>query len=404
MLTRNDIEEIEDRNLAPYAMRSKDSMGREHDNEQHHVRTCYQRDRDRIVHSEAFRKLEYKTQVFVILEGDYYRTRLTHTIEVAQIARTIGRCLRLNEDLIEAIALAHDLGHPPFGHAGEKALDELMRRAGKEFDHNFRSYEIVTKFEKRYPKFPGLDLTREVRVGILKHETTYDISGELDQYKNDGPTLEAKVVDIADALAYLSHDIDDGLTSGCLSKDDLMESELWRNSYEKIDSQLDMTNKGMLKYQVVKFLIDIQTRDLLEHSHANLKRLNFQSSEDVRKYHLSKDAEALIDFSPTMKKQRDFLQKLLMDKLYSHYRVLRMTEKARRIIHSVFDAYLHNPDQLPYRVWSRVGKRMRDQMSDQEKEKLREEARPIICNYIASMTDRSALDEHEKLFNPFKKV
>ena len=312
MHTREDIEALEDRTLAPYAMRSKDSNGREHDNSQHPVRTCYQRDRDRVVHSEAFRKLEYKTQVFVILEGDYYRTRLTHTIEVAQIARTIGRSLRLNEDLIEAIALAHDLGHPPFGHAGEKALNDLMKEAGQQFDHNFRSYQIVTEFEKRYPKFNGLDLTEEVRVGILKHETTYDISGELDRYKNIGPTLEAKVVDIADALAYLSHDIDDGLTSGCITKDDLMDSDLWRDSYEKIDAQLDPTNKEMLKYQVVKFLIDTQTRDLLENSLAQLKKAALQSSEEVKKYHLQELPEPLIDFSPTMKKRRNFLQKLLM--------------------------------------------------------------------------------------------
>ncbi|MCA9393302.1 MAG: deoxyguanosinetriphosphate triphosphohydrolase [Candidatus Omnitrophica bacterium] len=404
MHTREDIEALEDRTLAPYAMRSKDSNGREHDNSQHLVRTCYQRDRDRVVHSEAFRKLEYKTQVFVILEGDYYRTRLTHTIEVAQIARTIGRSLRLNEDLIEAIALAHDLGHPPFGHAGEKALNDLMKEAGQQFDHNFRSYQIVTEFEKRYPKFNGLDLTEEVRVGILKHETTYDISGELDRYKNIGPTLEAKVVDIADALAYLSHDIDDGLTSGCITKDDLMDSDLWRDSYEKIDAQLDPTNKEMLKYQVVKFLIDTQTRDLLENSLAQLKKAALQSSEEVKKYHLQELPEPLIDFSPTMKKRRNFLQKLLMDKLYSHYRVLRMTEKARRVIRGIFMAYLENPDQLPYRYWPRAGKTMLDEMGGQELKELQIRARPIICNYIAGMTDRSALDEHEKLFNPFKKV
>lgn len=254
MHTRKDIEELELKVLAPYAMKSQDTRGREYDNSQHPVRTCYQRDRDRIVHSEAFRKLEYKTQVFVILEGDYYRTRLTHTIEVAQIARTIGRSLRLNEDLIEAIALAHDLGHPPFGHAGEHALNLIMEGKGG-FDHNFRSYKIVTDFEKRYPKFNGLDLTEEVRVGILKHETSYDIKGELDKYKSIGPTLEAKVVDIADALAYLSHDIDDGLTSGCISKDDLMESQLWRESYQKINEQLDPENKEMLKYQDRKSVV-----------------------------------------------------------------------------------------------------------------------------------------------------
>ena len=403
MHTRIDIEVLEDKILAPYAMRSKDSHGRVHDNTQHPVRTCYQRDRDRIVHSEAFRKLEYKTQVFVILEGDYYRTRLTHTIEVAQIARTIGRSLRLNEDLIEAIALAHDLGHPPFGHAGEEALNEIMEGKGG-FDHNFRSYKIVTEFEKRYPEFSGLDLTEEVRVGILKHETAYDNKGEVEQYKDIGPTLEAKVVDIADALAYLSHDIDDGITSGCITKDDLMESDLWRDSYQKIDEQLDPNNKEMLKYQVVKFLIDTQTRDLLENSIKQLVQASLKDSEEVKAYHLQKSAAPLIDFSPTMRKQRDFLQGLLMDKLYSHYRVLRMTEKARRIIGGIFGAYEQNPDQLPYRYWPREGKTDRKGLNDKLKHELDLKTYPVICNYIAGMTDRSALDEHEKLFNPFKKV
>ena len=201
-------------------MKSRDAGARQYDEPQHEWRTCYQRDRDRIVHSEAFRKLEYKTQVFVIFEGDYYRTRLTHTIEVAQLARTLGRNLRLNEDLIEAIALAHDLGHPPFGHAGEEALNSIVREAKIQFNHNFRSYEIVAKLEKKYPHFDGLNLTREVLVGILKHQTVFDMPG-VDipkQYRDEGPTLEAQIVDIADSLAYLNHDVDDGLTSGCICR------------------------------------------------------------------------------------------------------------------------------------------------------------------------------------------
>ena len=199
MRTRTDIEAIESKTLAPYAMKSQDAGARQYDEPQHEWRTDFQRDRDRIVHSEAFRKLEYKTQVFVIFEGDYYRTRLTHTIEVAQLARTLGRNLRLNEDLIEAIALAHDLGHPPFGHAGEDALNSIVREAKIEFNHNFRSYEIVAKLEKKYPHFDGLNLTREVLVGILKHATVFDMPG-VDipkQYRNEGPTLEAQIVDIA---------------------------------------------------------------------------------------------------------------------------------------------------------------------------------------------------------------
>lgn len=396
MRTTEDTENLESDILAPYAMHSRDSMGREYDNSRHPVRTCYQRDRDRIVHSEAFRKLEYKTQVFVILEGDYYRTRLTHTIEVAQIARTIGRSLRLNEDLIEAIALAHDLGHPPFGHAGEAALHELTEGViPGGFNHNFRSYEIVSKFEKRYPDFNGLDLTREVLVGILKHETVYDTKGEISKYKDDGPTLEAKVVDIADALAYLSHDIDDGLTSGCITVEDLEDSELFSETYRQVHKSLADKNPQMLKYQIVKFLIDKQTRDLLNFSSNRLGELRFSSSQEAREHHLDPSKDPVISFSPKMKEQRGVLQNLLLEKLYKHYRVLRMTEKARRVIREIFKVYENNPNQLPYDVWSRQGNK------DSGNKQM---ICSVICNYIAGMTDRFALDEYEKLFNPYKKV
>lgn len=389
MRTRKEFEDLENQILAPYAMKSKDSSGREHDNSTHEYRTCYQRDRDRIVHCEAFRKLEYKTQVFVIIEGDYYRTRLTHTIEVAQIARTIGRSLRLNEDLIEAIALAHDLGHPPFGHAGEEALNKIMENKGG-FNHNFRSYEIVTKYEKRYPGFDGLDLSDEVLVGILKHETSYDKGEEVARFKDIGPTFEAKVVDIADALAYLSHDIDDGLTSGCIQDDDLKENRLWQKAYAAIKKNVDIENKEVFKYQIVKALIDMQTKDLLAQSSKNLEELNLKSSTEAKKHNLkNKD---VIDFSPVMKSERKGLQKLLMDKLYKHYRVVRMTEKAKRVVNEIFRVYEENPEQLPYEIWDR---------SSVKTSKLRYK---VICNYIASMTDRFALDEYKKLFEPFQRV
>ncbi|VAX37798.1 dNTP triphosphohydrolase, broad substrate specificity [hydrothermal vent metagenome] len=388
MRTRKDIEILEKQILAPYAMKSKDSAGRRHQESKHSVRTCYQRDRDRIVHSEAFRKLEYKTQVFVIFEGDYYRTRLTHTIEVAQIARTIGRSLCLNEDLIEAIALAHDLGHPPFGHAGEYALNAIMKEANVEgFNHNVRSFEIVTKFEKRYPEFDGLNLTEEVLVGILKHETVYDKPGIADQYMGKGPTLEAKVVDIADSVAYLSHDIDDGLTSGCIVEEDLMDSVLWQKTYGCVKAQLPQENKEMVKYQIVKALIDLQIKDLLSISTEKLESVDFQSSDDVK--NCSKE---IIGFSAQMVSERDALQKLLNEKVYHHYRVERMTSKATRIINDLFKVYVQNPRQLPYTIWSRN--------VEHNKQKKYE----VICNYIASMTDRFALDEHKKLFNPYQKV
>lgn len=394
MLTRQQLEEIEDKTLAPYAMKSRDSLGREYKENAHDYRTCYQRDRDRIVHSEAFRNLEYKTQVFVIFEGDYYRTRLTHTIEVSQIARTIGRSLQLNEDLIEAIALAHDLGHAPFGHAGEKALTAIMKtQKFGSFNHNFRSFQIVTKFEKRYPDFDGLNLTKEVLIGILKHETCYDKKSEIAKYKNLGTTLEAHVVDMADSIAYLSHDIDDGLTSGCITEEDLMESALWSKSIKRINPKLKSHyTKSMLKYQIVRFLIDMQVSDLLNNSYSTLKINKFKSANEFKKFHVKNPKRRIIDFSDGMTKDRLHLQDILEKKLYHHYRVERMTEKATRIINEIFDVYAKNPRQLPYQVFDPV------------KDFTNKIKYEIICNYIANMTDRFALDEHKKLFNPYQKV
>jgi dGTPase len=394
MRTRQDIEQQEQKALAPYAMKSCESAGRVFPEEKHFFRTCYQRDRDRIIHCEAFRKLEYKTQVFVISEGDYYRTRLTHTIEVAQIARTIGRALQLNEELIEAIALAHDLGHPPFGHAGEYALNDIMKQADSDagFNHNLRSFEIVRVFEKRYPHFDGLNLSEEVLVGILKHNTDYDEEGVIDEYANKGTTLEAKVVDIADSLAYLSHDIDDGLTSGCIVEEELMDSELWKKAISAVPDISQHWSKEMLKYQIVKAIIDIQIRDLLTYSDQRLKEANFSSSQEVKNYHANSLNPPIIGFSPELKKQRQTLQKLLNVKFYHHYRVVRMTDKARRIINDLFSVYLNTPSQLPYQIY------------DREKEYSQKKKFEVICNYIASMTDRSAIDEHKKLFDPYQKV
>lgn len=388
MRKRQDIEELENKILAPFAMKSQDSAGREYEEPLHEGRTCYQRDRDRIVHAEAFRKLEYKTQVFIIFEGDYYRTRLTHTIEVAQLARTIGRNLRLNEDLIEAIALAHDLGHPPFGHAGEEALDDLVKKANpKGFNHNLRSFEIVTKFEKKYPNFPGLNLTREVLVGILKHQTIYDTPGG-DVYRKykEGPTLEAQVVDIADSLAYLNHDVDDGLTSGCITEADLMESELWQKAVKKVGAFAEK-DRNIFKYQVVKELIDMQVKDLLLTTDARIKKSGVASSVEVKKC-----KEYFIGFSATMKKERDQLQEMLNIKLYHHWRVERMTFKARRILGDLFKVYMDNPKQLPYEIYARDVKFSTSQQHE------------LIGNYIASMTDRFAIDEHRRLFDPYQKV
>lgn len=388
MRKRIDIEALEEKFLAPYAMQSKNSAGREYQEPLHDVRTCYQRDRDRIVHSEAFRKLEYKTQVFIIFEGDYYRTRLTHTIEVAQIARTIGRSLQLNEDLIEAIALAHDLGHPPFGHAGEEALNLIMKEAGLPgFNHNKRSFEIVTKFEKRYPQFNGLNLSQEVLIGILKHKTSYDVPGISEKFSHEGLTLEAQVVDVADSLAYLNHDVDDGITSGCISEEDLIDSELWQTALSRVKSMIHSQEREILKYQIVKELIDMQVKDLLSFSDERIQAANLKSSQDVKKSNM-----VFVDFSPKMSGQRQYLQDLLNKKFYHHYRVERMTSKAKRIIEDLFRVYKKNPHQLPYSVYQRD--RSYDTKAEYE----------IICNHIASMTDRHALDEHKRFFDPYEKV
>jgi len=319
---------------------------------------------------------------------------LTHTIEVAQIARTIGRCLQLNEDLIEAIALAHDLGHPPFGHAGEDALDGIIGEAGLKFNHNQRSFEIVTKFEKRYPGFDGLNLTKEVLVGILKHSTVYDQPGDshYNHFMDEGPVLEAKVVDIADSLAYLSHDIDDGITSGCIAQSDLKGSALWKKACQRVDPNLETADKEMFKYQIVKALIDIQMRDLLAYSGARLEEHDFQSAHQVKEFNYKSPDEVIIGFSPEVKSERDVLQGLLNEKFYHHSRVVRMTDKAKRIISDLFKVYMDTPEQLPENIFKRGQTYSKNQKYE------------IICNHIASMTDRSAIDEHKKLFNPYEKV
>ncbi len=409
MRTRKEIEELEDKILAPYAMKSKDSVGRRYKESDHESRTCYQRDRDRVVHCEAFRKLEYKTQVFVIFEGDYYRTRLTHTIEVAQLARTIGRNLRLNEDLIEAVALSHDLGHPPFGHAGEDALNEILNDKKlkkyklKSFNHNVRSFDIVTKFEKRYPDFDGLNLTNEVLIGILKHQTVFDNPGTAKEIKeriirDEGPTFEAQVVDVADSLAYLNHDIDDGLVSGCIRTEDLMESELWKKAINKVGGIPKSGDQEMFRYQIVKMLIDMQVKDFLEATQERIKKHDFKNSKEVKEFNFNlsrtskKSAEVLIGFSKTMTEERNHLQAMLNEKLYHHYRVERMTTKARRILKDLFEVYANNPKQLPYSIYERKRNYSKAELYE------------TICNYMASMTDRFALDEHKKLFEPYQKV
>jgi dGTPase len=384
MLDITQIREFEDRLLAPYAMKSYQTRGRIYEEEEHPYRSIYQRDRDRIIHSAAFRKLEYKTQVFVIHEGDSYRTRLTHTIEVAQIARTIASALKLNVDLAEAIALAHDLGHTPFGHAGEEILNELMRYEGG-FNHNLQGLRVVDFLEEKYPNFPGLNLSWEVREGIVKHSSSFDQSVKLKEFNpQELPTMEAQVVDMADEIAYDNHDLDDGLTSGMLSEEDLLKIPLWKRISEDINKKYKSIDDNKKRYLIIRSLINIQVTDLIRQTESQLKKLKPSSWEDIKKLN-----NRIVNFSREMLAERKPMRKLLLEKLYRHYRVVRMSTKAKRFIKELFDTYVKNPKQLPAEVQKRIKQ---------------DGLRRSVCNYIAGMTDRSTLDEYEKLFDPYTKV
>jgi len=387
MFTRKEIEEQEERNLASYAMKSRESRGRKYPEEEHPYRTCFQRDRDRIIHCNAFRRLEYKTQVFINHEGDYYRTRLTHTLEVSQISRSISRALRLNEDLTEAIALAHDLGHTPFGHSGEEALHKLMEKYGESFEHNRQGLRIVDELEQRYAQFPGLNLSWEVREGIIKHKTPYDepLVKEFDPQKS--PTLEAQVVNIADEIAYTSHDLDDGLTSGYITEEKLMEVLLWRETYEKIKEENKKIEKEQLKYHTIKSIINQQVSDVLQKTEENLYKFKIKTLDDVR------NTGTLVSFSAEMEQKNNSLKKFLFQELYKHHKVMRMVDKSRRFIEELFKVYIKHPQQLPPDIQEKI-----------KKVKKESEVARIICDYIAGMTDRSVQDEYIKLFMPYEKV
>jgi dGTPase len=382
-IMRKMLEERENTWLAPYAMRSSDSAGRVHKEEEHPYRTAYQRDKDRIIYSTAFRRLEYKTQVFVNHEGDYYRTRLTHTLEVAQIARTIARALRLNEDLAETIALAHDLGHTPFGHAGEEALSDLMEAHGG-FDHNTHGLRVVDLLEEKYPDFPGLNLTEEVRRGIIRHSTPFDMK-RMESSGIPGPSiLEIQVVDIADEIAYDNHDLDDGLKSALLSDSDLMGTEIWKEVDNTIKSKLSGVAIGVKRSCMVRELINLQVSDLVE---STIERLNVLGVNSVAD--LGKNTERIVDFSPEMRKKREPLRDILINKLYRHYRVVRMSQKAARFLRGLFSACCDNPEQLPPHAYANIALRGKHR---------------AICDYIAGMTDRYALDQYKKFFEPYERV
>jgi dGTPase len=385
MLSLADFEAREAAALAPYAARSRDSLGRRHPEPEHPFRMAFQRDRDRIIHSTAFRRLEYKTQVFVNHEGDYYRTRLTHTMEAAQITRTLARVLRLNEDLAEAIALAHDLGHTPFGHAGERTLDRLMAPHGG-FEHNAQSLRIVDLLEERYPTFRGLNLSWEVREGIVKHSSRYD-RPQVREFDPDlAPCLEAQIVDFADEIAYNAHDVDDGLKSGMLDPDELATVGLWANAMAEVVREAPDAPPRVLRYQAVRHLIDRLVSDLVTALLARLRARSIETLADVRRV-----KPRLVDFSPELAEQNAELKAFLYDRLYTHHRVARMTQKADRIMSALFEVYMAEPKQLPPHVTRRV----------------REEGEPmprVIADYVAGMTDRFALEEYKKLFDPYERV
>jgi dGTPase len=378
MLTREELEAREAERLARYAVPSRDSRGRVYPEPEHPYRTAFQRDRDRIIHTTAFRRLEYKTQVFVNYEGDYYRTRLTHTIETAQIGRTMARALGCNEDLTEAVSLAHDLGHTPFGHSGELALDEIMEEHGG-FNHNYQSVHIVEALEQRYPDFPGLNLTWETREGIVKHTTEYDVS-QAEGYEPDKrATLEGQLVNAGDEIAYTTHDLDDGLRSGLIRVSDLRGLRLWEEALQELDI-LERSFDEMSQRRVIRHLINREVTDVLEHIDRGIEAFGIQSVHDVRCA-----PRNLVGFSAELDNRNRELKDFLLERLYRHHRVMRMQTKAKRVIHQLFEAYLDEPRQLPEELQEKIGEDNREQ---------------VICDYIAGMTDRFAIQEHRKLFDP----
>ena len=366
--------------LADYAMRTRLSKGRKFPEPDHPYRTLYPRDRDRIVHSTAFRRLMYKTQVLVNQTGDHHRTRLTHTLEVAQISRTIARQLGLNEDLTEAIALLHDLGHPPFGHAGEEALNHCMADHGG-FEHNRHGLRIVEELEYRYADFPGLNLSWEVRQAQAQHCRNREAPDLREYFSEGGPLLEAQVVDAADSLSYDTHDIDDALTQGLITLQDLEEVPFWVQTVERVRQAHPRLKPLQFQPTVVRALIDWQVTDFLDHTRATLEQANIQNLADVRRA-----KQVLAGSSPELRTLKAELEGFLKAKVYQHHRVLRMGYKGQRFIIHLFEEFRRHPKQLPQRYFQRISS---------------EGLERTVCDYLAGMTDRFAQDEYLRLFQPY---
>ena len=377
--TRERLEKREAETLAPYAAPASRSRGRSYPEPESRYRTAFQKDRDRVIHTSAFRRLEYKTQVFVNYEGDHYRTRLTHTLEVAQVAKSITRALGLNDDLAETVALAHDLGHPPFGHAGEDTLNRLAKAEGG-FDHNKQSLRVVTELERRYPDFPGLNLTWETLEGIMKHETEYDLPGFSSDWEPDlQPSLEAQVVNVADELAYNAHDLEDGLRSGHLTPPQIAEvpviGELMAEL--KLDPHRFSSSE---RYILIRELLGLTIESTVRETDRQLSTLAVKTLHDVRHA-----PTKLVCTEPKLRAELAELKSFLYANLYYHYRQIRMTRKADRMLAALFTAYCDTPKMLPWAVQTEV--------------ELKGLVR-TVTDYLAGMTDRYASDEYRRLFDP----
>jgi len=380
---RRTIESREAAALAPYAIGSGLTQGRAHPEQEHPLRTAYQRDRDRIIHSTAFRRLEYKTQVFLTHEGDHYRTRLTHTLEVTQIARTLARALGLNEDLAEAVALGHDLGHTPFGHAGEAALNEYLAAEGG-FEHNRHGLRVVDVLEHPYPEFRGLNLTYEVRESIAKHATIHDRPQALDEFAGPYPPLEGQVVEAADRIAYDSHDLDDALAMGLLGAEELLELDLWQQAeadFSKAVADLTLDQKVR---RVIKLQIEMMVRDALGTARTAIAQCGAASPDDARNA-----PDRLVRFSDDLEPKIRQVEAFLEDRVYRNHRVVRMTTKAQRFLQRLLGIYESDIRQLPPTYQAYAGEFG---------------AKRAIADYVAGMTDRFAMDEYRKLFEPFERL
>ncbi|GMQ99781.1 MAG: deoxyguanosinetriphosphate triphosphohydrolase [Zetaproteobacteria bacterium] len=371
--------------LASYACRSELSRGRRYPEPESSTRNMFQRDRDRIIHSAAFRRLEYKTQVFVNHEGDHYRTRLTHSIEVAQIARSICRAMRLHEDLAEGVALAHDLGHTPFGHSGQDALNAVMKPHGG-FEHNRQSLRVIEKLERRYAEFPGLNLSFETREGIVKHTSPHDLPRNADladYHLDEQATLEAQIGNLADEIAYNNHDVDDGFRAEILNVAGLCTVPLFYMHYEKVMHDRKRIVERLAIHETIRRMINFLIMDVIKETARNIEKLSIRSLDDVRNA-----GEPLVGFSHEVRHMNAEMKRYLFKHMYHHYRVVRMATKATRVIQELFSAYMENPAMLP------PGSMARPTGNNSEEQRAR-----TVADYIAGMTDRYALDEHSRLFD-----